>query len=134
LVPDDHSQSEEEMRVRLPRAADAPSEARGLVEQELRRRGVEGAVVERAKLVASELVSNAFKHGRGKIELRMSFPAECLRLEVIDEGTDTVPRIRERPGDETGGWGLRIIDRLARQWGVFEGTTHVWADLAREDD
>lgn len=95
-------------------------------------RGVTAPVLQKAKLVASELVTNAYKYGRGMIELRLAFPGDCLRLEVIDEGTDRVPHIREQPADETGGWGLHIVDRLARQWGVFEGTTHVWADIPLE--
>jgi hypothetical protein len=49
---------------------------------------------------------------------------------VIDDGQHQVPAGREQASDETGGWGLQIVDQLALQWGVFEGTTHVWADLA----
>jgi anti-sigma regulatory factor (Ser/Thr protein kinase) len=80
-------------------------------------------------LVSSELVSNAYKHGDGKIELRLRLLGDRLRVEVIDEGRDQVPEVRPEPGDETGGWGLQIVQRVALQWGVFEGTTHVWADL-----
>ena len=54
------------------------------------------------------------------------------RNQVIDEGQGQVVGVRQQPADETGGWGLQIVDRLAAQWGVFEGTTHVWADLALE--
>ena len=53
-----------------------------------------------------------------------------LRIEVVDEGSDQAPAVRPTAPDESGGWGLRIVDQLAAQWGVFEGTTHVWADLA----
>lgn len=66
------------------------------------------------------------------MELRLAFPDDRLRIEVIDEGRDQVVAVRQQPADETGGWGLQIVDRLAAQWGVFEGTTHVWADLALE--
>lgn len=52
-----------------------------------------------------------------------------LRIEVIDEGSGNAPAVRHEGPDESGGWGLRIVDRLATQWGVFEGTTHVWADI-----
>ena len=40
-----------------------------------------------------------------------------------------MPEIREQPADESGGWGLRIVDEVALQWGCFEGTTHVWVEL-----
>ncbi len=53
-----------------------------------------------------------------------------LRIEVVDEGSDQAPGVRQEAPGESGGWGLRIVDQLAVQWGVFEGTTHVWADLA----
>lgn len=81
-------------------------------------------------LVSSELVTNAFRHGRGKIELRLRVLGEFVRIEVTDEGYDQAPAVRQEEADESGGWGLRIVDQVAVQWGVFEGTTHVWADLA----
>lgn len=83
-----------------------------------------------ALLVSSELVTNAYRHGRGEIELRLSVHDDRLRIEVIDHGRDAAPAVREQAADGTGGWGLRIVDQLALQWGVFEGATHVWADLA----
>jgi anti-sigma regulatory factor (Ser/Thr protein kinase) len=87
------------------------------------------SALERALLTASELVTNACKHGEGAIELRLAHLRDSVRVEVIDAGSGNTPRIRER-ADEDGGWGLRIVDQLALRWGCFEGTTHVWADLA----
>lgn len=84
---------------------------------------------ERAELTASELVTNALRHGEGSIELRLARVDEHVRLEVVDEGSGVVPEIREQAGDESGGWGLRIVDQLAVRWGCYEGTTHVWAEL-----
>jgi serine/threonine-protein kinase RsbW len=112
---------------RNPRAA---LEARRIVDGLLRPRGVPERGVENALLVSSELVSNAYRHGEGDIELRLDVFNDRLRIEVIDEGRGQAPAVREQGGDETGGWGLQIVDLLALQWGVFEGTTHVWADLA----
>ncbi|HLJ01953.1 MAG TPA: ATP-binding protein [Solirubrobacteraceae bacterium] len=85
--------------------------------------------LERALLTASELVTNACKHGEGAIVLRLAHLRDRVRLEVIDAGLGKTPRIRDR-ADEDGGWGLRIVDQLALGWGCLEGTTHVWADLA----
>jgi anti-sigma regulatory factor (Ser/Thr protein kinase) len=93
-------------------------------------RGVSAEAQESALLVSSELVTNAFKHGRGKIELRLRLLGNFLRIEVIDEGRGQAPAVRQEKPDESGGWGLRIVDQVAAQWGVFEGTTHVWADVA----
>lgn len=84
---------------------------------------------EQALLVSSELVSNAYLHGAGEIELVVNLFEDRIRIEVVDEGHEQAPAVREQPADESGGWGLRIVDQVALQWGVFEGTTHVWADL-----
>jgi serine/threonine-protein kinase RsbW len=85
---------------------------------------------ESAQLVASELVTNALQHGEGAIQLRLKLMKDFLRIEVVDQGRDQAPAVRQEAPDESGGWGLRIVDQLAAQWGVFEGTTHVWADVA----
>jgi serine/threonine-protein kinase RsbW len=119
-----------ERRVTLPRNPGAAIEARRFVERLLRRRGVPEQGLENALLVSSELVSNAYRHGEGNIELRLDVLDDHLRIEVIDEGRDRAPAVREQGADETGGWGLQIVDQLALQWGVFEGTTHVWADVS----
>lgn len=119
-----------EQRVTLRRTRGAARDARRFIERMLRPRDIPEAAVENALLVSSELVSNAFRHGSGAIELRLRLFRDRLRIEVVDQGEDQAPAIREQPADETGGWGLRIVDRLALQWGVFEGTTHVWADVA----
>ena len=118
-----------ERRASLPRGPTAPARARRIVDRLLRGRQLPELSMEKALLVSSELVSNAYLHGAGEIELRLSLFEDRLRVEVVDEGREQAPGVRERPADETGGWGLRIVDQLALQWGVFEGTTHVWADL-----
>jgi anti-sigma regulatory factor (Ser/Thr protein kinase) len=117
-------------RLELSHNPSAAVEARRFVERLLRQRELPEQSVENALLVSSELVSNAYRHGDGDIELRVDVLADRLRIEVIDEGRDRAPAVREEGADETGGWGLQIVDQLALQWGVFEGTTHVWADLA----
>jgi len=120
----------EERRVTLPRDPGAARRARAAVEKLLRARSLPDAAVENAMLVSSELAANAYQHGSGAIELRLVLNDDWLRIEVIDEGRDQAPAVREQPADESGGWGLRIVDQVALQWGVFEGTTHVWADIA----
>jgi anti-sigma regulatory factor (Ser/Thr protein kinase) len=104
--------------------------ARRFVGRYLRRRRLPKRAVDAALLVSSELVTNAYRHGQGEIELRVGVSKDRVRIEVIDHGCGEAPAVREQPGDEAGGWGLRIVDQLALQWGVFEGTTHVWADVA----
>jgi anti-sigma regulatory factor (Ser/Thr protein kinase) len=79
------------------------------------------------KLVGTELVANAVAHGAGQITVRLALLRDVVRVDVIDGGATTVPALRE--GGEDGGWGLQIVDALARRWGVYEGSTHVWAEL-----
>jgi len=118
-----------EGRLSLRRDSAAAGRARKFVERVLAQRGASPGAVEAAQLVASELVTNALQHGEGAITLQLKHIKDFLRIEVIDEGRDQAPAVRAEPPDQTGGWGLRIVDQLAVQWGVFEGTTHVWADV-----
>jgi anti-sigma regulatory factor (Ser/Thr protein kinase) len=80
------------------------------------------------KLVLTELVANAVEHGEGDVTVRVWLRDDAVALEVADAGGRSTPHIRDHPG-AAGGWGLRIVDALARRWGVYEGSTHVWAEL-----
>lgn len=112
----------------LPRTPEAGAIARGLISRELAPQ-LEAPALLSAKLVASELVNNAYQHGRGEIRLEVQRLGDRLRIEVIDEGEGASVMINEQPG-ERGGRGLRLVDSVALQWGAYEGTTHVWVDLA----
>jgi anti-sigma regulatory factor (Ser/Thr protein kinase) len=80
-----------------------------------------------AALMVSELVSNAVLHGSGTISLRIDVEAAAMRVEVADEGNVAVAP-SPTPGAH-GGWGLRIVDQLADDWGVLAGSTKVWFRL-----
>ena len=85
-----------------------------------------------AKLLASELVSNAVLHGVGRIELRAEVDDDRILLEVLDEGSGFEHVAREVPFNELGGRGLSIVETASSRWGIHEGTTHVWAEIERE--
>lgn len=56
-----------------------------------------------------------------------------LRLEVSDPRRDRRPAVRPHAYQAESGYGLRIVDALATDWGVMDriiGKT-VWAELAR---
>ena len=80
-----------------------------------------------AALMVSELVTNAVRHGIGSISLRIDVEAAALRVEVADEGNVAIAP-SPTPGAH-GGWGLRIVDQLADDWGVLAGSTKVWFRL-----
>jgi anti-sigma regulatory factor (Ser/Thr protein kinase) len=117
----------QELTHRLPRQPGCGAHARRQLEADLGAR-LSPAALETAKLVVTELVTNAYLHGRGAIQLKARLDSDRLRLEVVDEGSGQAVKIRERP-DDNGGRGLRIIDQLALAWGAYEGTTHVWVHL-----
>lgn len=114
----------------LPRAPNAPGEARRALA------GWYGTVLEndelyRAKLLASELVTNAILHGQGRIMLRSHIDEDRLLVEVMDEGEGFEHEVRRRDFEDVGGRGLSIVESEASRWGIHEGTTHVWFELER---
>jgi anti-sigma regulatory factor (Ser/Thr protein kinase) len=91
-----------------------------------------GRELETATTLTSELVTNAIRHGHGRIRLRASLDEDRLLVEVMDEGGGLEQMIRERRFEHVEGWGLKIVDRESSRWGAHEGTTHVWFELERE--
>lgn len=115
------------LELELPRSPTAGAEARQALADALEGR-VPQATVQAVTLAATELVNNAVVHGQPPVRLKAALDGDVLRLEVIDDG-DGAPAVREAAGDETGGFGLRIIEALSRRWGAYEGTTHVWCEV-----
>ncbi len=122
------------MELELPGGPMAPRLARRVVEQRLGGR-VPPDVMEDVRLVVSELVTNSVLHGRAgpgdHVRLRVSLDGRTVRLEVSDQGPGP-PGRRPEPGqDQTGGWGLLLVDRIAGRWGVDPGRPQtVWAELS----
>ena len=86
-----------------------------------------------ARLLVSELVTNAVRHGRGAITLRAQMFERRLFVEVIDEGDGFEDDLRERESQasEAGGWGLSVVDAESSRWGLRRGGSHVWFELER---
>jgi anti-sigma regulatory factor (Ser/Thr protein kinase) len=85
------------------------------------------------ELVVSEIVTNAIRHGRpdGDILLAATPKDEFLCVQVTDDGPGLVPRPGAMGSDENGGFGLFLVERLTRRWGVTRegGRTRVWFEL-----
>lgn len=111
----------------LPRNHDAPWLARRLLGQWFGAE-LESDELHRAKLLTSELVTNAVLHGRGRIVLRAELDDLRALIEVLDGGPGFEPDARR--GDVRGR-GLGIVDSESSRWGVRAGTTHVWFELKR---
>ncbi|MGW0395511.1 ATP-binding protein [Streptomyces sp. NPDC003042] len=88
-----------------------------------------------AGLLVAELAGNAVLHGRvpGRdFELRMTLLEDVLRIEVSDARQDRRPAVQPHAYQAESGYGLRIVDAVATDWGVRDrvvGKT-VWAELA----
>lgn len=116
--------------IELPRTHEAPWLARRQLARWLGSE-LSSQELHRAKLLTSELITNAVLHGRGRITLRADLNDDRALVEVIDEGRGFEHRIRERDFTDVHGRGLAIVESESSRWGVHEGTTHVWFELER---
>ncbi|MCC8246667.1 ATP-binding protein [Saccharothrix luteola] len=83
-----------------------------------------------AKLVVSELVTNAYEHGRHPLHLRLRRSRDLIRIEVTDLSPQ-IPVVGDSSVRATRGRGMLLVDRICRQWGAVRhavGKT-VWAVL-----
>src|SRR3954470_151072 len=109
---------------------DAPGEARRMVDELAGAASAE--TLERARLLTSELVTNACCHGDGPIDVSLSVNGDAVELIVGDRGPGfTPPDIR--PDDIAGaesGRGLLLVDLLSSQWSTGgEGAPWVWVRM-----
>jgi anti-sigma regulatory factor (Ser/Thr protein kinase) len=82
-----------------------------------------------AKLLVSEIVTNAVVHGEGEIVLRARLDQGRLFAEVIDQGHGFTWTAPEPDRGRSNGWGLMLVAGEADRWGVDGVPTHVWFEL-----
>src|SRR4051812_29629127 len=92
---------------------------------------ISAACLRDAELLVTELVTNAARHGDTEtVGLSVRATPDRLRVEVGQAAPAAAARPAAPPvRDQPGGWGLRIVDVLARDWGI-EGAV-VWFELDR---
>ena len=121
--------------ISLQPAPTAATAARTEVTERLAARLGQG-VLDDVRLLVTELITNALRHGKltpgDRVSLKASIDDGVVRIEVSDPGNDGEVAPRE-PGPKGGGYGLFLVERLAKRWGVDRrnGTT-VWCELAPE--
>jgi serine/threonine-protein kinase RsbW len=128
-------------RFTLPARADSVAVARRIVVRWLRLWGLSEPLCDTARLVLSELFTNAVLHtDSGQIVCRIEASGGRLRIEVADEGLglDEALGTCESPypaqsTDAENGRGLVLVDALADSWGVITADRRagctVWAEI-----
>lgn len=124
---------EEMLEVTLAGGRDAPGRARAALES------LDGSLEdlrEPVRLLVSELVTNAVKHGGSgpdrTVKVKLDCSPEGVRVEVRDEGPGFEPRTGRRIDPMDDGIGLALVDQLADRWGVHvDRGARVWFEIDR---
>jgi anti-sigma regulatory factor (Ser/Thr protein kinase) len=92
---------------------------------------VAGQRSEDLALVLSEIVTNAVRHGGGQVEISVTPKPEFLCVQVTDDGPGFVPRPGAMASEPSGGFGLFLVERLTRRWGLTRevSNTRVWFEF-----
>ncbi|MGW9238716.1 SpoIIE family protein phosphatase [[Kitasatospora] papulosa] len=106
----------------------APGRARRLARRALSRWGLDD-LSDEVELLISEVVTNAIRFTARPVTLRL-LRTDILRCEVGDDSPQLPRQRRARETDE-GGWGLFLVNRLARRWGATRLSTGkvVWFEM-----
>jgi serine/threonine-protein kinase RsbW len=120
---------EDEQTVRLSSRFEMVGSARHFVSSAVRRWGLARPLD--AELLTSEAVTNAVEHAdTDYVEVSVGLAGGRVRVGVRD-ADPTRPRI-SLDEDREGGFGLRLIQTLSRDWGVAEihnDGKRVWFEL-----
>lgn len=118
-----------EFRLGLPQEPASARAARSFVAEVLEESPARDCA-DTARLLVSELVSNALLHARTAMEVVVRIGATTVRIEVHD-GVERLPVPIAEPGDALAGRGLHIVDELAAGWGAQprRGGKAVWFEL-----
>jgi anti-sigma regulatory factor (Ser/Thr protein kinase) len=124
------------LRMRLGSGPDAAAEARRAIAS--LRADLDPPLMETLRLLVTELITNSVRHTDCQgLTLRIAVGKSAVLTEVADDGPtfDLEPYEDEngRASDPDTGWGLFLVQRLARDWGVKEEgrSKRVWFELGR---
>jgi anti-sigma regulatory factor (Ser/Thr protein kinase) len=107
-------------------------EAARAARRALMRHGLHEDVEHTVTLLATEVIANAVRHAHMRIDDRVVFFArlseDFARVEVADTGSGFDP-----DSVRSEGFGLRLLDKLARRWGVecADRGCKVWFEVDR---
>jgi len=117
-------------RLDLEQHPAAVGRARRFVHDQCHAAGVNDDTSETAVLLVSEIVTNAFLHGRSRARVAFRTTDDRLRVEVGDDNS-RLPQRAEPDHEALNGRGLAIVDTLAADWGAaqHDGGKVVWFEL-----
>ncbi|MGB9184934.1 MAG: MEDS domain-containing protein [Solirubrobacteraceae bacterium] len=119
-----------EVSAQFPAERDAPRSARHFVADALGRWGYADGLVDDAKLLVTELATNAVVHARSTFSVVARTGGPGVRVSVHD-ASPVEPTLRDGDPTAQSGRGLQLVAALSASWGVdvtAEGKT-VWAEL-----
>jgi anti-sigma regulatory factor (Ser/Thr protein kinase) len=129
-------QGQDGLRMRLGSGPDAAAEARRAIAR--LRADLDPPLMETLRLLVTELVTNSVRHTEcDAVTLRIAIGKSAVITEVTDDGPtfdlDSLTAEDGRAGDSDTGWGLFLVQRLARNYGVKEegSSKRVWFELGR---
>jgi anti-sigma regulatory factor (Ser/Thr protein kinase) len=131
------TQGQNGLRMRLGSGPSAAAEARRALAE--LRADLDPPLMETLRLLVTELVTNSVRHTDcDSVTLKVAIGKAAVLTEVADEGpsfdADAALAAEQLEGrDPDGGWGLFLVQRLARDWGVAKdgGSKRVWFELGR---
>jgi anti-sigma regulatory factor (Ser/Thr protein kinase) len=123
--------------MRLGSGPDAAAEARRAIGD--LRADLDPPLMETLRLLVTELVTNSVRHTEcDSLTLRVAIGKAAVLTEVADDGPnfDAEAAVEAEQLDdraEDSGWGLFLVQRLARDWGVKKDdrSKRVWFELGR---
>ena len=121
-----------EETITLPAEPASAAAARSFVRRSLAQSG-HGSVTDAAMLCVTELVANVSRHtGARHCVVTVRDAPHSVVIEVGDTDVDELPSVEPWSAEAEHGRGLRIVNALAREWGVRrrpERGKFVWLEL-----
>ena len=117
---------------KLPSHPSAVPAARRFASQHLLDFGGQPEVVDKARLLVTELATNAVMHAHSPIRLTVESNDDNVRVEVRDDDPRPIDPPVAPAADATSGRGLWLVDALACSWGVNsnERGKTIWFEVA----
>jgi serine/threonine-protein kinase RsbW len=90
-------------------------------------------VPEQVVLVATELATNALRHGLPPTVVRLLCGEDCFLLDVADHDLSRVPELGDIDPAGSGGRGLQLARALSLDvgWYATDDAKHIWASFGR---